>query len=536
MTTKLLGKLARLEGQVPEMTLVRNVQESMSAYHAIEESLDFREEDREEVIAIKKATKNRWLPQIQQENDQYRDSLHRVVRRVCNGAKVSEHLVLDCLLDLNQLRQQLAVNVLTWSAKLQDPSMYVVDLTKHVGDRPDTPFSGIGTQFADTALPERSHSLGAEVSLPTEEIGLEIPKESSFKIRNPEVIGSNPMSCPWSPYSSGNPWEDMKYESTVDNLSEGGNMTEDSCRKFTSPFAALIDRPFSPESSLSCESQDSQEVRTSLKVESFGIEASLERLPAISPSPNMNLFPIAMRQNSSSAFLHSMLDHEASQFLEDTKLDVHDNAHHRRWGSDPLMVKGMSLLEQLDRRLVKVEEGPFYNVPIKHLDGSIMKPKPYPILRTTPQIKNNLKSGVIPLANGFFQMNGRSLITSSVDDVVIPVFEAEPASIIAHVLASFAYQKDLQAAVEGIVASWTASSLPDVKAANEAASGQSSILLSKAAINLTQKFEDDPPGMPWSHARFQVVAYYAPQFAKLRDLCILGGEQSFIMSLSRCNR
>ena len=45
-----------------------------------------------------------------------------------------------------------------------------------------------------------------------------------------------------------------------------------------------------------------------------------------------------------------------------------------------------------------------------------------------------------------------------------------------------------------------------------------------------------PTGTPWLRARFQVTAYFAPQFAELRRRCVQGGEAAFIASLGRCRR
>jgi len=69
--------------------------------------------------------------------------------------------------------------------------------------------------------------------------------------------------------------------------------------------------------------------------------------------------------------------------------------------------------------------------------------------------------------------------------------------------------------------------------------GEARVQRAKTAANpfhIYQKFEDRPPGMPSSHAKFEVIAYFAPQFTKLRSHCIKGGERSFVMSMSRCRR
>lgn len=55
-------------------------------------------------------------------------------------------------------------------------------------------------------------------------------------------------------------------------------------------------------------------------------------------------------------------------------------------------------------------------------------------------------------------------------------------------------------------------------------------------FHIVQRFEDNPPGMMLSRAKFEVVSYFAPQFTKMRGRCISGGERSFVMSMSRSRR
>lgn len=55
-------------------------------------------------------------------------------------------------------------------------------------------------------------------------------------------------------------------------------------------------------------------------------------------------------------------------------------------------------------------------------------------------------------------------------------------------------------------------------------------------FHVVQRFEDNPPGVMSSRAKYEVISYYAPQFTKLRGRCIGGGERSFVMSMSRSRR
>lgn len=196
---------------------------------------------------------------------------------------------------------------------------------------------------------------------------------------------------------------------------------------------------------------------------------------------------------------------------------------------------------------------------------------------------------------------GRALLPPGIGDDVVPVYDAEPTSIIAYCLASRQYQQQLNDATkacfadhrkrmamagdggggggEGLYAgsgtqaaggggssgAGTASlQFPTILAASacpssfsypEGAAGQASagqgagsagpdigsagsgpgsagpgcgsegaldpdwvnaLLLSPAQKHVTCAFEDEAPGTPWARARFQVTAYYAPQFSELR--------------------
>ncbi|PRW32495.1 FAB FYVE-domain PI-3,4-kinase [Chlorella sorokiniana] len=67
-------------------------------------------------------------------------------------------------------------------------------------------------------------------------------------------------------------------------------------------------------------------------------------------------------------------------------------------------------------------------------------------------------------------------------------------------------------------------------------SGDWQVLFCEQQLDCQLALEDPSPGMPWGRARFQVTAYYAPQFAELRRRCVAGGEAAFLASLSRCRK
>lgn len=44
----------------------------------------------------------------------------------------------------------------------------------------------------------------------------------------------------------------------------------------------------------------------------------------------------------------------------------------------------------------------------------------------------------------------------------------------------------------------------------------SQVLMSREPAHVRVSWEDKPPGLAWANAKFEVVVYFAPQFAELR--------------------
>lgn len=512
--------------------------------------------------------KANWVPQIQLEQRQFSNRVNQVVSRVSrDSSNASEDLVLDCLLELNRSRRQLAINVLTWSAKLQDPKAYTGAMKADLDDQTDSLASEIGTLVVDSApyhgaSPKHYQRAGLDQSMEPNSCKVRIDDDVLYNEAVGDFQGLGYLPSPFAgPSHVSDPWDDVPFnlDGPEENGSENGNRTDDSGLRLMSPFAVLTDRPFSPESSWCAENDDLVVENTLNEERVFSMDASLERFPAINPDPESTSSSARqqLRRNSSAGDLHAMLDWEASQFLQDSSLDLSPRAqggrHHRRWASDPISPKGEPLFEQLGRRLMPSKHHQYAECDQERLEAPMGVSGANPVLRVNSQVRSQLKPGTVPLTNGFFLLNGRSLSTRECDDVVIPFFETEPASIVAHALASIGYQRELKSAIDGMHAAHQAPSQQHPTLSSEEdglvyhhgssgrgcythLNGNAAILLCKAAVHITQKFEDNPPGMPWSQAKFQVVSYYAPQFAKLREYCIRGGERSFIMSLSRCKR
>lgn len=64
-------------------------------------------------------------------------------------------------------------------------------------------------------------------------------------------------------------------------------------------------------------------------------------------------------------------------------------------------------------------------------------------------------------------------------------------------------------------------------------SGDVQVMSSNIELDCQIIAEDASTGLA-NRARFQMTAYYAPQFAALRRQCVDGGDPAFVTSLSRC--
>lgn len=364
-----------------------------------------------------------------------------------------------------------------------------------------------------------------------------------------------------------------------------------------SPFAALIDRAFSP-------------IGTLAAIQDEEAEGSIEEgvpLQPQHPVPDMELQTLAtmepvekclrkiLHRNSSASNLIDVFNHKV-ETLEDTAENdaptLEDGNHqgeggsHRRCSSDPFSSREEPLVEQLSRRLMSrfsgvqmVEDGWRDSFKTQNSEQcsdtgqqgsdnsstSNSQTLPAP-LRLPKQLSKVIDPGTVPLTDcGQVTLKGRSLILPGSDDVVIPVFDDEPGSVIAHMLASITYQKKLQQEVDSMQlrhvleaeetrTTQECSSSGDIQQQGPVGdrpflSHQHSTCdtpwsladvpisdsLYKHQAHIPYRFEDDGlKMMPWSQAKFEVVSFYAPQFAKLRSRCLPGGEKSFIMSLSRC--
>ncbi|KAL4855645.1 putative 1-phosphatidylinositol-3-phosphate 5-kinase [Chlorella vulgaris] len=222
---------------------------------------------------------------------------------------------------------------------------------------------------------------------------------------------------------------------------------------------------------------------------------------------------------------------------------------------------------------------------------------PNKLLALLGRLRNDLQPGHMPLTAGKVELSGRALLPSGSGGLRVSVFDEEPTSIVAYFLSSKRRRRLAAEAVQqlqqqqqnggvaaaevvttegaplaatgpaadqgvdaaegggaGVAAaapqgSAQAAALPPplvpppasgrVASREEAAAEQGGdwrVLFHENQLDCQLALEDPSPGMPWGRAKFQTVAYYAPQFSELRRRCVAGGEAAFLASISRCRK
>ena len=86
----------------------------------------------------------------------------------------------------------------------------------------------------------------------------------------------------------------------------------------------------------------------------------------------------------------------------------------------------------------------------------------------------------------------------------------------------------------GTMSSWTARSLH--RSLQDRLSSRFVCALLDISVTQSLLLEQHHRSIASHQTSLQVLAYYAPQFAALRWLCIQGGEESFLASISRCRK
>ncbi|XP_048546330.1 putative 1-phosphatidylinositol-3-phosphate 5-kinase FAB1C [Triticum urartu] len=135
---------------------------------------------------------------------------------------------------------------------------------------------------------------------------------------------------------------------------------------------------------------------------------------------------------------------------------------------------------------------------------------------------------------GMVDGEGRFLLSQSVSDVVIPVYDDEPSSMIAHAMTVPEYRSfmlpvlnlhnelDRPSVLNSLDQNSTSRSWSDVSQMNS------------KDIHLTVSFEDED-SCSVDKAKFSVICYFAKQFDSIRKKCC-ADELDYIRSLSRCKR
>lgn len=137
--------------------------------------------------------------------------------------------------------------------------------------------------------------------------------------------------------------------------------------------------------------------------------------------------------------------------------------------------------------------------------------------------------------SGMMDGEGRMLLSQSVSDVVVPVYDDEPSSMIAHAMTVPEYHSfmlpplnlhnelDRSSALNSVDQNSTSRSWPGASTGNDTKD-----------IHLTVSFED-ADSCSVDKAKFSVTSYFAKEFDAIRRKCC-ADELDYIRSLSRCKR
>lgn len=148
---------------------------------------------------------------------------------------------------------------------------------------------------------------------------------------------------------------------------------------------------------------------------------------------------------------------------------------------------------------------------------------------------------------GMIDGEGRFLLSQSVSDVVVPVYDDEPSSMIAHAMTVPEYRNfmlpllnlhnelDRHSVLNPVDQNSTSRSRSDVSMRSYGSDQpQPRTVNDSKDIHLTVSFEDED-SCSVEKAKFSVICYFAKQFDAIRRKCC-ADELDYIRSLSRCKR
>uniref|UniRef100_A0A1D1ZQN6 1-phosphatidylinositol-3-phosphate 5-kinase n=3 Tax=Auxenochlorella protothecoides TaxID=3075 RepID=A0A1D1ZQN6_AUXPR len=168
-------------------------------------------------------------------------------------------------------------------------------------------------------------------------------------------------------------------------------------------------------------------------------------------------------------------------------------------------------------------------------EDATFNPEPFSRLPLPPSKTGRVSQ--LRLRQGF-KTEGVSTLAAD-DGHYITVYEDEPTSCVAYALSTRAYTQYVQAATGEILAA-TTGNLEDLASPTsegllqEHYSPSTDISVLQCDEQLDCKISVDTALN--TSSGMEVLAYFAPQFAALRSLCVFGGEQSFLTSISRCQK
>ena len=273
-----------------------------------------------------------------------------------NAERTTIDQVLEKYLQLNQMWRQLSINVLSWSAMMNDPRAAANQSIDHPFE--DIKLS-IGTRISDSLV---EISSGGDFLLSTRSKkqisqrfsdGIQAQTLHQQRTRLKQRLAKN---------GGGNGSQRLPAEQWNAELAEAVPQEDlgDEMSQMETPFMAFVDQPFPPSPFIDPDDdiewgKDNNTPRTNepdLKIEALppsSESVDLNRSPSITPILSDGEAHVKLKQNSSAGNLMHLMDREARQFMEENAEEFF--AFRQRSVSLPASPRENRLLNQLERRL-----------------------------------------------------------------------------------------------------------------------------------------------------------------------------------------
>ena len=298
------------------------------------------------------------IPDLIEEKEKFTEEVKGFTDGI-NVERTTIDQVLEKYLQLNQMWRQLSINVLSWSALMNDPQAPANQSIDH-------PFEdirlSIGTRISDSLV---EISSGRDFLLSTRS-KRQISQRFSDGIQTQTLHQQRTqLKQRLTRNGGGNGSQRLPPEQWNAEIAEAAPQEEDLGDEMSSmetPFMAFVEQPFppspfvDPDDDIEWSKDNNTTPRTNepdLKIEALPLSSEsveLTRSPSITPILSDGEAHVKLKQNSSAGnLMHLMMDREARQFMEENAEEFF--AFRQRSVSLPASPRENRLLNQLERRL-----------------------------------------------------------------------------------------------------------------------------------------------------------------------------------------